>query len=62
MGLHYLLAPGAELDCVINLDGFNEVALVNENLRDASGPGSRSGFVYGMLPTCLESSSPDAVT
>ena len=38
IGLQYLHALGAKFDCVINLDGFNEVALVQENLRDGVTP------------------------
>lgn len=32
MALQLMLVLGGEFDCILNLDGFNEVALVNENV------------------------------
>ena len=34
MTLNYVLALGGEFDVVLNLDGFNEIALASENIRD----------------------------
>jgi hypothetical protein len=47
--LAYCLALGLHVDAVINLDGFNELALANDNLRAGAQP------AYPYLPFWVES-------
>ena len=50
MALTYLFALGSEFDCVINVDGFNEVGLVEENTSRGMAPFFPRGW-HGLART-----------
>lgn len=47
--LSYFLSIGQELDMVINIDGFNEIALAYANNKSGIDPAMPAGFVFAPL-------------
>ncbi|WP_146066939.1 hypothetical protein [Candidatus Venteria ishoeyi] len=47
--IQYALLSGFELDAVLNIDGFNDLALSNDNLKHQVNPIFPSGFHIGLL-------------
>ncbi|MDW7772677.1 MAG: hypothetical protein SCH71_07275 [Desulfobulbaceae bacterium] len=57
--LQYALLSGFELDAVLNIDGFNEIALVSQNLIDDTNPVFPSVFHMALMSQMNRTSIPD---
>jgi len=64
--LEYALLSGFEFDAVLNLDGFNELALASENARQGINPIFPSGHHIGLMAkltqTSLDSATVDRLS
>ena len=54
--LEYALLSGFEFDAVLNLDGFNELALASENARQGINPIFPSGHHMGLMAKLTQTS------
>lgn len=47
--IQYALLAGFEFDAILNIDGFNDLALANDNINNQINPIFPSGFHMGLM-------------
>lgn len=57
--LQYALLSGFEIDAVLNIDGFNEIALTKQNMLDDANPIFPSIFHMALMSQMNQASIPD---
>ena len=58
MILQYALLSGFEFDIIINIDGFNDLALARHNIQNEINPLYPSGFHMGLMSQLVNTSLP----